>query len=106
MKKIIINGHAVGKYSKIAKRAMWIMTRANEISISRTPEEGSTHNAYFRRGMSGGGWGFWARAFDLAGVDCGAMNYWSGSAPTPSTAINRGIAEYIRTHAASENIPF
>ena len=51
--------------------------------------------------QSDGGWGYWVQAFKMADVDCSPRNYWSGSAPTPSTSINKGIAEYI-----SESIGF
>jgi hypothetical protein len=90
------------KKSKTELRAEWIASHAEEIKKAKCAEEGSTKNAYYRRGMSGGGWGYWVWAFRRAGVDCSAQNYWSGSAPTPSTAINRGIAEFVSKFAPSE----
>ena len=85
--------------SKTEKRAEWARQHKAEIETARTPESGSGHNAANRKGMSGGGWGYWVWALSRAGIDAGEMPYWSGSAPTPSTAINKGIADYITANA-------
>lgn len=84
--------------TKIAARVAWITANRDAIMAARIPTEGSPKNAYYRRGMSGGGWGYWVQALHAADVSCDAMSYWSGSAPTPSTAINAGIADYIRNN--------
>jgi hypothetical protein len=86
--------------TKTELRAEWLVGHKAMINNAKTPEEGSSKNAFFRRGMSCGGWGYWVWALNRAGIQCGAQSYWSGSAPTPSTAINKGIADYI-----SENCP-
>ena len=57
------------------------------------------YNAATIKGMSSGGWGYWVWAFRQVGIKSGAMNYWSGSAPTPSTAIYKDIADYIYKNA-------
>jgi hypothetical protein len=85
--------------SKLEQRKQWILTHKAEIESARTPVEKNSKNAARIKGMSAGGYGFWAQAFDAAGVDDNSMPYWSGSAPTPSTAINLGIAKYIQAHA-------
>lgn len=90
------------KTSKTEKRAEWLKAHETAIKAAKCPEEGSTKNARYRRGMSGGGWGFWVHAFRRAGISCSAQNYWSGSAPTPSTAINKGMADYITANAPKE----
>lgn len=53
-------------------------------------------------GWSGGGWGWWYNAMREAGVSVRSLNYWSGQAPTPSTAIPETVAYYIKQHAPKE----
>jgi ABC-type Fe3+-hydroxamate transport system substrate-binding protein len=91
--------------NKTQKRAEWIADYKAEIEQARKPVKlnpNGGHNAYYCKGMSGGGWGWWVRAFRLVGVDCQNMPYWSGKNPTPSTAINEGIAKYILREAPIE----
>jgi hypothetical protein len=90
------------KTSKTAARVAWIRANREAIIASRIPTEGSAHNAAHRRGMSGGGWGYWVWALREAEVDCEAMRHWSGCLPTPSTSINGGIAAYIAANAPAE----
>jgi len=92
----------MAKITKIEKRVAFILSHKEALKAARCPESGSPTNAARRSGMSGGGWGYWAQAFKRAGVPCSAQNYWSGSLPTPSTAINKGIAEYIGVNAPAD----
>ena len=91
------------RLTKTDKRIEWIKFNKTEIEKNKTsykiPSRHKGHNARGIEGMSAGGWGWWARALISAGVKCGAQNYWSGSSPTPSTAINEGIANYISANA-------
>lgn len=95
--------------NKTQKRAKWIKTNAERIEAHRTPDSGETkrnggyqYNGARRADQSGGGYGWWARALRAAGIRSDAHNYWSGAAPTPSTSINKGIADYIRDNASDE----
>jgi len=95
------------KKNKTQRRAEWLIKNRDAIEASRTtvtPNKGVTvgMNARYYQGMSAGGMGWWVRAFDLAGIDCNPMNYWSGSAPTPSIAINLGIARFIWDNAPDD----
>ena len=90
------------KKTKTELRAEWLTEYKSEIEKTKTPEEGSIKNAAYRRGMSGGGWGYWVWALRKAGINSSAQNYWSGSAPTPSTAINQGIADFINKNCPAE----
>ena len=90
------------KMTKRQARANWILANIVAIKAARCAEGNNSKNAARCVGMSGGGWGYWAQAFKLAGVSCGKQDYWSGSLPTPSTAINKGIADYIRTNATAD----
>ena len=96
------------KTTKKHKRAEWILANKEGIKKAREkyqcPEKcrSSCGNGATCFTSSGGGWGYWVQAFTIAKVRCDAMNYWSGSAPTPSTSINRGIAEYITKNAPNE----
>ena len=87
------------------KRVKWLTGHKAAIiaakSIVGCNPKGGT-NARTRPGMSPGGFGYWARALTRAGITTHIMNYWSGSNPTPSTAINGGIGEYIFTHAPED----
>lgn len=85
--------------SKLEQRKQWILSHKAEIEAARTTVENNSKNAYRIKGMSAGGYGYWAQAFRAVGVNANVMPYWSGSAPTPSTAINLGIAKYIQAHA-------
>lgn len=88
--------------NKTSARAKWMSENKKAILSARLPLDGSFHNARFNRGMSCGGWGWWYRAAQIAGIDVDAMTYWSGSAPTPSTAINLGVAQFIIKNAPSD----
>jgi hypothetical protein len=91
--------------SKIEKRVEWLIKHKSAIERSRTaviPSKRGGSNAATWKGMSGGGWGWWAQALRKAGIRSNIMNYWSGSAPTASTAINAGIANYIYKNAPKE----
>ena len=92
--------------TKTERRAEWILTNATGIKLSRSVvtvrARAKGYNARTCLGMSSGGWGWWAVALSRAGIEAGAMRYWSGSAPTPSTAINGGIANYITNNAPAD----
>ena len=90
--------------SKLQARLAWINEHRAEIIAAATPINGTSKNARYVTGMSGGGWGYWVHALDAAGLSKIAhpMTYWSGSNPTPSTAINQGVAEYIRNNAPED----
>ena len=93
------------KVSKTKERVEWILKHQEKLIEAahkyRCPLDcrSTCHNGRTCFTSSDGGWGWWARAFKMVGMDCRAMNYWSGSAPTPSTSINRGMAEYIASHS-------
>jgi hypothetical protein len=83
------------------ERTKWALAHKLEIEgarsiIGKAPRGGS--NAANISGYSGPGWGWWANALDAAGINPNRCSYWSGSNPTPSTAINGGIAKYIRNN--------
>ena len=80
------------------KRAEWIKMNISEIEKAATPNTGVK-----KHDQSSGGWGWWVRAFNMAGVGtlCHARMYFTGNCPTPSTSINRGIARYIVDNAPS-----
>ncbi len=96
--------------TKLVRRAEWIRARASEIDAAREEVKcpvscrASCKNGATCQTQSGSGWGFWVRAFWLAAVKCEPTSYWSGSNPTPSTSINRGVAEYLRANAPKELI--
>ena len=85
--------------TKTEKRTEWLKTKKEEIeaAIRRPREEnkkGGT-NCFSLKGWSGGGYGYWLWAFSEAGIACPSRNYWSGSAPTPSTAIPFAVSEIL-----------
>lgn len=85
--------------NKTQKRAAWL--KKNKKIINNIIKQGNftTHakNAYYCVGWTcGHGW--WLNALRSAGIKCPAKNYWSGSAPTPSTAIPTTVANYINTN--------
>lgn len=90
--------------TKTQKRTEWARKHKNAIIASRTkvivPVRAKGHNAATIQGMSSGGYGWWANALIAADINCDKLPYWSGSNPTPSTAINKGIADYIDNNAA------
>jgi hydroxyacyl-ACP dehydratase HTD2-like protein with hotdog domain len=96
------------KQTKISRRINWINEHRDAIdSLMSTPPDhsqckGTCKNGANCKTQSGGGWGFWAQAFAAAGIQCYATNYWSGSAPTPSTSIDRRLANYITTNAPED----
>ena len=91
--------------TKKEKRAEWIKENAAAINAARKsvecPEKcrASCGKGRTCAKQSGPGWGWWVHAFKAAGVECQPQNYWSGSAPTPSTSINSAVAEYIQSNA-------
>lgn len=89
------------KTSKTQKRIEWITKNKKAILDLRRlyPESTNSKNAARCHGMSLGGFGYWVQAFNAAGISVGAQNYWSGHLPTPSTAINLAVAQYIRANA-------
>lgn len=92
----------MAKQTKLQARVDWLKKHKAAIERARTsvtPSKRGGSNARTWGGMSGGGWGFWAKALREAGVKSNVMNYWSGSNPTSSTAINLGIANYISKFA-------
>ena len=93
------------RINRTDQRAAWATAHKAEIEAARVPVTGCPRggtNAANMGGMSRGGWGYWARALRQAGIECNVYNYWSGSATTPSTAINRGIADYITAQCPAE----
>lgn len=96
------------KLTKTEMRANWILSNREAIlQASRKYDCPENCRAKCGNGAtcaksSGGGRGFWVWAFKKAGIPCSPMAYWSGSAPTPSTSINKGIAEYINDNAPEE----
>ena len=94
------------KTNKTDKRAAWLTAHKAEIEAARTElhlkPRALGRNAKGIIGMSGGGWGYWVWALAKAGIESQSRNYWAGSGTTPSTAINRGIADYIRVNAPEE----
>ena len=91
--------------NKTDKRAAWIIEHKDDLIAVKLATsdhkecKGNCRNGRTCKTQSTGGWGYWVRAFSAAGVDCDDMPFWSGSAPTPSTSINRGMADYISTNA-------
>mgnify|MGYP001596602476 FL=1 len=81
------------------KRAEWLIAHRAEIEAARTSGHGQCRgkckNGATCCNQSSGGYGWIARALASAGIEAEATTYWSGSLPTPSTSINRGIAQYI-----------
>lgn len=96
------------KTAKRDLRVKWILENVKEIKEARLaydcPENcrAKCNNGATCRISSDGGWGYWAQAFKIARVYCEKRNYWSGTGPTPSTAISKGIAKYILEHAPAE----
>lgn len=96
------------KITKRQARVNWILEHTEEIKQSREkykcPEKckASCGNGATCFTSSGGGWGFWAQAFRIAKIRAEIMSYWSGSNPTPSTSISKGIAEYIYKNVPKE----
>ncbi len=84
------------------KRADWMITFKTEIEDARTNDhsdcKGNCRNGATCYNQSAGGYGWIANALRVAGIDPNSQNYWSGSAPTPSTSINKGIASYLHNH--------
>lgn len=85
-----------------SKRIEWARANKPSIEAARGEVSSNSKNAARCKGYSGGGWGLWANALESAGINPNRGSYWSGSAPTPSTAINGGIARYIRENAPQE----
>jgi hypothetical protein len=92
--------------TKTDKRTDWLFSVRDQAIASRVPIEiPSRHLGYNARGiigMSGGGWGWWVKPLNRASIKSDALNYWSGHNPTPSTAINAGLADFIRNNAPKE----
>lgn len=93
------------KTTKTQQRINWIIANAAAIEDSRSSDhskcKGACHNGRTCSNQSSGGFGWWANALDQAGIDPERHNYWSGSAPTPSTSINLGIAAFIMERSPS-----
>ena len=96
------------KITKRTRRANWILENKENLIAARKSTsdhlecKGKCGNGATCRCQSIGGYGYWAQAFSEAGVECHRKSYWSGSNPTPSTSINRGMANYIQENAPSE----
>lgn len=88
--------------SKTNQRIEWVKEHQSEIEASRCEVSHNSKNAARCDGYSGGGWGLWASVLENVGINPNRGSYWSGFMPTPSTAINGGIAEYIRNNAPRE----
>jgi hypothetical protein len=92
------------------ERALWLSEHKAEIEeLHLTTDDlalhGSLHNARYNRMMTGGGWGWWVKAFNMALIPVQSMPYWSGSDPTYSTAIELPIARYILKNAPIHLLP-
>ncbi len=91
------------KMTKTEKRAKWMTDHKAEIEAARTHDHsqcrGNCYNGRTCYNQSDPGYGWIANALRLAGIKPEARNYWSGSNPTPSTSINKGIAQYISDNA-------
>lgn len=98
----------MNKGRKIDRRVEFILAHRDKIiaAIRETEDHsqcmGNCTNGRTCRAQSSPGWGWWARAFEKAGIDCKKRSYWSGMAPTPSTSINRGAASFIEENAPDE----
>lgn len=94
------------RQAKIERRVEWILANKEEIEKSYVFDHsncrGNCQNGRTCSTQSSGGWGYWVQAFRRAGVKCFPSNYWSGSAPTPSTSINIGVARYVQANAPRE----
>ena len=90
--------------TKIQLRAEWIKENESQLRAAMIPDTGSNHNAKNNPSYSGGGWGYWVQAFRKVGLIgiVEPMKFWSGFLPTPSTAINLGVARYIQANAPKE----
>jgi hypothetical protein len=85
--------------NKTQSRIEWAKSHKHEIESARVALGNNSKNAARCSGYSDGGWGLWANALEAAGIKPDRGSYWSGSFPTPSTAINAGIAKYISSNA-------
>ena len=96
------------KISKTKKRVNWINENISKISQSRTNDhsecKGKCLNGATCQNQSAGGYGWWANALEEAGINPERQNFWRGKNPTPSTSINKGIAEYIDKNAPRDII--
>jgi len=91
--------------TKTEQRIDWLKERRVEIEAARceiTPSPRGGKNARTTDGMSPGGYGWWAKALKAASIEPNEMSYWAGRNPTPSIAINAGIAWYIKMNAPEE----
>ncbi|NMC34216.1 MAG: hypothetical protein GYA36_17415 [Veillonellaceae bacterium] len=98
---VLLYRNVFKKAPKIVRRAAWILANYFSLLDHTSTVKRKSRNAARCPGMSGPGWGWWVRAFELANVYAlvSPMPYWSGSLPTPSTAINAGVASYINRNA-------
>ena len=96
------------KQTKTQKRVDWLKEHKTQLdTASKKYECPNNCRSKCRNGAtcflsSDGGWGYWVWACKASNISCEPMDYWSGSNPTPSTSINKGIAEYISQNAPQE----
>ncbi len=94
------------KKSKTEMRSDWASNNRIAIEKARTDNHtscrGKCRNGATCNNQGSGGFGWWANALNLSNIDAEAQTYWSGSAPTPSTSINRGISQYIIDNAPKD----
>ncbi len=97
--------------SKTIKRAAWVIEHYADLrrALSNTavcPAKCKSRCGNGRTCVrsSCGGWGYWVQALRMAapGKGWGVKSYWSGSCPTPSTCIDREVANYIEQHCPAE----
>jgi hypothetical protein len=89
------------------EQVKWIIRHKEELENARTSDhskcQGNCKNGATCHNQSdNGGWGWWSNVLDFSGIDPESMNFWYDDLPTPSTSINKGIAEYLSTHAPKE----
>ncbi len=95
------------KKTMTQKRVEWIKENLEAINAIAEPScpdncRSACGNGATCAVQSGGGWGYWVRAIHDASLKANPKNYWSGSAPTPSTSIRRGLANFIDQNAPTE----
>jgi hypothetical protein len=88
------------RQTKLEMRKNWLIAHIDEIVLvtDHSACKGYCKNGRTCKCQSGGGYGYWSKAFAAAGIDCQPMRYWSGPAPTPSTSINVGCVAVLFNH--------
>jgi len=107
LRENIIEKDRYKKLSMTSKRVEWALKNKSHILsviIKECPKEckAKCSNGLTCKKSSSGGFGWWVHALLVADIDCEPMNFWSGTYPTPSTSINKGIADFICKFAPEE----